>query len=538
MPPVAVALVAAVLACAAAVATAFGAIWRPRPRASELDRGVAERIAALEAAVAVERDRASRLPELEETLKVAVEARRGAETALAAATQAREDLEQKAGELQARLESAERAEGAATGELGKVKEEKAKAESAVAEKTATLEEKARNFEALQEERLQLQKAFATVRDENAGLMAQVCGLKTELEQQQKQAAEKLQILSNARESLTQEFKVLANDVLARHGDVFAKQNKEQIDVVLQPLREQLAEYEKGVQKLREDSAAGQATISEQIRQLTENSARMTSETTNLAQALRGSSQTQGAWGEMILASILERSGLRAGEEYETQVSRTTEEGERLRPDVIVHLPGGQHVIIDSKVSLKAFEEFVGAGTDEERAESLGRHVASLRGHIKGLSSKEYQVRASSSLDYVVMFVPIEGALAAALQGDPGLTSFAVECNVAIATPTTLMIALRTVDSVWKIERRNSNADEIARRAGRMYDKFVSFVSDLTSLGGRLDQAQVSYRAAVGKLSSGSGNLVGQFEKLKELGARTGKALPPALLGQDEELAAD
>ena len=504
MSPLVVSYLIAVLALAAVIATSFAAFWRGRPQPSERDQDIADRIAALEAEartlrdtnaqllrdLAVERERSSRIPALEDGVRSRSE------------------------------------------EVKCITEALRVAEKKLAEKTATLEEKLLIFNQLQEERLQMQKAFATVREESAGLRAKISALETELADQYKQSAEKLQLLLDAREALTQEFKVLANDVLQRHGDAFAKQNKEQIDIVLQPLREKLLEFQQGLQNAQTDSAKERAGLAEQIRQLSEASARMTSETTSLAHALRGNSQTQGAWGEMILASILERSGLRAGEEYLTQISHTNEEGDRLRPDVIVRLPGGQHVVIDSKVSLVAFEALVGSATEEEREAHLTRHVNSMQSHIKQLSNKQYHAVTGSSLDYVVMFVPIEGALAAALQRDPGLTGFAVQNNVAIATPTTLMIALRTVESVWKIERRNSNAEAIADRAGKMYDKFVSFAEDLTKLGARLDQAQASYRQAMGKISGGVGNLAGQFERLKELGARANKAIPPALVGDE------
>ena len=250
---------------------------------------------------------------------------------------------------------------------------------------------------------------------------------------------------------------------------------------------------------------------------------MSRETHDLTQALKGKSQTQGAWGEMILSTILQRSGLREGEEYVTQESHSTDEGARLRPDVIVKLPDDKRIVIDSKVSLSAFTDYVNEGDPVAKAEHLTRHVVSMRGHIKGLSRKEYH--QVTGLDFVIMFVPIEGALAAALQDDPALTGFAAEHNVAIGTPTTLMLALRTVANVWHVERRNKNAEEIAERAGKLYDKFVGFIVDMRALGGQLEKARRTYDDALGKLSTGSGNLVRQTEMLKELGAKTSKALP-------------
>lgn len=376
------------------------------------------------------------------------------------------------------------------------------------------------------------KAFSIAREEASQLRATLAVKEEALIQEQKQSSEKLRLLLDAKEALTKEFQVLANDVMARHSESFSKQNKEQIDVILQPLREKLAEFQQGLQTAHTDSAKERAALGEQIRSLGETSAKMTNETTNLTRALKGKAQTQGAWGEMILSSILERSGLRENEEYFVQKSFDTDGGQRLRPDVIIMLPGGQHVILDAKVSLVAFEANVNAETEEERLASLKRHVDSMRIHIKTLSSKEYQSVGGGNLDYVVMFVPIEGALAVAVQSDPELTSFAVQNNVAIATPTTLMIALRTVDSVWQVERRNRNAEAIADRAGRMYDKFVSFVDDLQALGNRLHQAQSKYEEVLGKLSRGPGNLTRQFEQMKELGATTRKSLPAALLADD------
>lgn len=376
----------------------------------------------------------------------------------------------------------------------------------------------------------------TQRLEEAG--REITGLKTNLastgerlDQERRQGEEKLKILFEAKDSMTKEFQVLANDVMTKHGESFTKQNKDQLDTLLTPLRDKLKEFQDGLAKAHEDTGKERATLAEQIRGLSEQSAKMTTETVNLTRALKGSAQMQGAWGEMILETLLEKSGLREGDEYTRQASHTTEEGGRLRTDVIVNLPGGQHVIIDSKVSTVAFEAYVNAETDEERTISLDAHLGSMRAHIKTLSGKEYHA-ATGNLDYVIMFVPIEGALAAALQKDPNLTSYAVQNNVAIATPTTLMIALRTIENVWKVERRNQNAEAIAERAGHLYGKFVGFIEDMQSLGRRLSQAQSSYIGAMGKLQSGPGNLVGQAEKLKELGAKTTKALPKGLVLDD------
>ncbi len=347
-----------------------------------------------------------------------------------------------------------------------------------------------------------------------------------LRQERRQAEEKLALLAAGREQMTREFKSLAADVMRSHGETFSRQNKEQIELILAPLRDRIGEFQSGLETAQKESSNERAVLADQIRRLSEDSS-------NLTRALRGEAQAQGAWGEMILGSILERSGLREGEEYRTQQSHTTEEGDRLRSDVLVDLPGGQRIVIDSKVSLSAFHDYVNAESAADRASHLKRHLASIRAHIKSLSAKQYHAAAGSQLDYVVLFMPIEGALAAALQEDPNLTAEAVAANVAIATPTTLMIALRTVANVWQVERRNRNAELIAQKAGKIYDKLVGFLEDMELLGNRLNQARAACDEAMSKLSSGKGNLVRQVEQLKHLGAKAAKSISADLLDGNE-----
>lgn len=401
---------------------------------------------------------------------------------------------------------------------------------------ATLTEKKDRFLALQNEQNQNIEEIHKLRESVAAISAQNATLRETLEQERKQATEKLSLLLEAKEAMTNEFKVLAENTMKTNGETFSKQNKEQIDALLTPLKEKLVEFNQSVQTASNESNKERAVLAEQIRVLSEASARMSCETTNLTKALKGDSQTQGAWGEMILSSILEKSGLREGSEYTSQESHTNDEGGRVRTDVIVNIPGGQKIIVDSKVSLVSFEQYVNAEA-EEKSVHLSAHLASVRNHIKILSGKEYQFAAGSNLDYVVMFIPIEGALAAALQADPSLTGYAVENNVAIATPTTLMMALRTVANVWQVERRNQNAEQIALRAGRIYDKLAGFLDDMKDLGKRIDQTSASFSSAMGKLASGRGNLISQVEQLKELGAKTSKSLPLASDEADQELVA-
>lgn len=402
-----------------------------------------------------------------------------------------------------------------------------KTTKATLETRLAVEEQKASRVPLLEEQLSAESArLVTIKEAKAALEAT-------LEQEHKQATEKLALLVDAKNSMTQEFKILADNAMKTQGETFSKQNKEQIDALLNPLREKLGEFNQSVQTATKEGNKERAILAERIQSLTESSAKMTAETTNLTKALKGDQQTQGAWGEMILASILERSGLREGQEYTSQESHTHEDGSRVRTDVIINIPDGQKIIVDSKVSLVAFERYVNA-PDADKAAHLSAHMVSLRNHIKTLASKEYQFAAGSHLDYVVMFIPIEGALAAALHNDPALTSFAVENNVAIATPTTLMMALRTVANVWQVERRNRNAEAIAERAGKIYDKLAGFVDDMTGLGRQLELAKGCYEKGMSKLHTGRGNLLNQVEQLKTLGAKTSKTLPSS----DEDVTTD
>jgi DNA recombination protein RmuC len=352
------------------------------------------------------------------------------------------------------------------------------------------------------------------------------------------AEAKLALLSDTREQMKLEFKELAAEVMTGQSASFKEQNKEQIEALLNPLRERLTFFQESLRTAHLDSTKERAQLVEQIQQLAQTSSAMSAEATSLTRALRGETQTQGAWGEMILESILAKSGLRVGEEFVTQQSHTTADGGRLRTDVIVRLPSGEQVIVDSKVSLGAFDGYVNCEDPAERAGFLKAHVASIRAHIKTLGAKDYVAAAGSSLDYVILFIPIEGALALALREDPALTAFAVENNVPIATPTTLMIALRTIANLWQVERRNRNAEAIADRAGKLYEKFAGFVTDMQGLGARIDQAKKAYDGAMGKLSDGPGNLLRQTEQLKEMGAKTTKSLPLELLSKDGDTPAN
>lgn len=451
------------------------------------------------------------------------------EEALAAKLEAVERLEAADREVRDRLAAAEKAQADLIARCDALKDEKAKVEGALAVKSEVLERLEAADREVRDRLTATEAALNVARSEPPELRAQLSTMQETLSQERKQNEEKIALLNDAKGRLTDQFKVLAEEVMGRHGETFKQQNREQLDGLLKPLREQLALFQQTLHTDHIETGKDRERLVEQVRTLATTGATMMNETRNLTLALRGEAQTQGAWGEMILSTILQRSGLREGQEYVTQESHATDEGARLRPDVIVNLPDDNRIVIDSKVSLSAFTDYVSGGDPVPKAEHLARHVASMRGHIKGLSRKEYH--QVTGLDFVIMFVPIEGALAAALQEDPELTSFAADHNVAIGTPMTLMLALRTVANVWHVERRNKNAEEIAERAGKLYDKFVGFAGDMGALGEQLAKARGAYDDALGKLSTGSGNLVRQTEMLKKLGAKTAKALPAQLAAQ-------
>lgn len=386
------------------------------------------------------------------------------------------------------------------------------------EQVASRDTRIRDLElTLSRERERAADQLASERDRSADLGAELAAMRTRLDEQQRQNEANLKRFTDARQQMTDEFKSIAGDVLRSHSETFTKQNREQVDTLLKPLQEKIGEFHTGLIKDR-------ATMGEQIRALLESNVQITTEANNLTRALKGSSQTQGAWGEMILATILEQSGLREGEQYFIQQSHTGEDGSRLRTDVEIIMPNNDRLVIDSKVSLTAFEAFVNA---EEllRDGHLKAHIASVRGHITTLGAKNYAGAAKSSLDYVMMFVPIESALATAIQHDSKLVEFGMSKGVMLTTPTTLMTVLRTVRNIWDIEKRHRNADEIAERAGALYDKVAGFLATLDRVGGHLDKARTSFDDARSQLSTGRGNVVRQVEMLRELGAKSSKPMP-------------
>ena len=342
--------------------------------------------------------------------------------------------------------------------------------------------------------------------------------------------EQKQELTEVQEKFTKEFELLANKILEEKTLKFTEQNKENIKTILNPLQEKIQLFEKKVEDTHKESIDYHAALRQQILGLREMNEQMSKETINLTKALKGDSKMQGNWGELVLERVLEKSGLEKGREYEVQQSFTTTEGNRIFPDVIINLPDGKKMVVDSKVSLTAYERYVNEDDEDLKANFLKEHVHSLKRHVEQLSDKNYQdIYQMESPDFVLLFVPIEPAFAIALQQDETLYNRAFEKNIVIVTPSTLLATLRTIDSMWTNQKQQENAIEIARQAGALYDKFEGFVQDLIKIGKKMDEAKLEYGSAMNKLVEGKGNLVTSVEKLKKMGAKAKKALPENVL---------
>ncbi len=346
----------------------------------------------------------------------------------------------------------------------------------------------------------------------------------ERNKEQKQEVEQLQ------EKFTKEFENLANKILEEKTVKFTEQNKENLKNILSPLQDRIQLFEKKVEDTHKESIDYHAALRQQILGLREMNGQMSKETINLTKALKGDSKMQGNWGELVLERVLEKSGLEKDREYFVQQSHTTEDGNRVFPDVIINLPDGKKMIIDSKVTLTAYERFINEEDDSLKNQHLKEHVVSINRHVEQLGNKNYQdLYQMESPDFVLLFIPIESAFAVALNEDTTLYNKAFEKNIVIVTPSTLLATLRTIDSMWTNQKQQENAIEIARQAGALYDKFEGFVADLIKIGKKMDEAKIEYGNAMNKLVDGKGNLVNSVEKLKKMGAKAKKALPEAVL---------
>ena len=362
------------------------------------------------------------------------------------------------------------------------------------------------------------------------LTTEVAEVSGRLESERSQGEEKLALLLAAKESLTNQFKSLANDILEEKSKKFTEQNQTNIGQLLDPLRTKLHEFQGKVEEVYVQEGKDRTALAEQVRQLMDLNQMLSQDAKNLTSALKGSNKTQGNWGELILERVLEASGLRKGHEYDVQASHTREDGTRAQPDVVVHLPEERHLIVDAKVSLVAYEACVAAEDEGERQVAVKRHLDSVRTHMKGLSEKNYQaIYGLKSLDFVLMFIPIEPAFMVAITHDQGLYMEALNKNVLLVSPSTLLFVVRTVAHLWRQEAQSKNAQEIAKRGAELYDRLSAFVADLEKVGDRLRMTQDSYTDARNKLFVNKGNVIRQAEMLKQLGVKPTKSLPAAIV---------
>jgi len=374
-----------------------------------------------------------------------------------------------------------------------------------------------------------------IRREKDSLSVQLTKKEADFENLWQRNTEQKQEVEELQEKFTKEFENLANKILEEKTVKFTEQNKENLKNILSPLQEKIQHFEKKVEDTHKESIDYHAALRQQIVGLKEMNEQMSKETLNLTKALKGDSKMQGNWGELILERVLEKSGLEKGREYEVQQSFITDEGSRVFPDVVINLPDGKKMIVDSKVSLTAYERYANAEDDAQKALFLKEHINSIKRHVEQLSDKNYHdLYQMASPDFVLLFIPIESAFAIALNDDNSLYNKAFERNIIIVTPTTLLATLRTIDSMWTNQKQQENALEIARQAGALYDKFEGFVTDLIKIGKKMEEAKVEYTNAMTKLVDGKGNLIGSVERLKKMGAKAKKSLPDSIIKRAEE----
>ena len=386
------------------------------------------------------------------------------------------------------------------------------------------------FDELQDERQQGQHKLDQQQALLIKLTARLKDAEATLRSERLAAAEKLQLQQEAEQRLSQQFENLANRIFEQNSGNFRELNQNSLDLLLTPLKEQLEGFRRQVGETHAQETAQRHSLKFELERLAELNARMTEEAAALTRALKGDSKQQGNWGEVVLARILSECGLREGHEYHTQVNIEVEKGKRYQPDVIVHLPQEKDIIIDAKVSLTAYERWYNAEDELEKAVALKEHVASVRNHIRELGRKDYQqLPGVRTLDYVLMFVAVEPAFLTAMEADPSLVRYGLDNNILLVSPTNLMVALRTIENLWRYERQNQNARQIAERAGRLYEKLRLFVEEMQQMGGSLHKAQESYDKAMGRLVNGRGNLIAQVERFRELGVEVTKSLPEPLV---------
>jgi len=387
---------------------------------------------------------------------------------------------------------------------------------------AVAEEKLSHFQKVEAELKELRQLFIETKTKNTELM-------TRLHEQDKNNVEKLRLLQDAELQLKNQFEVLAGKIFDERSKQFTEHNKTSLDHIVIPLREQLGEFKRRIETVYDNENKDRISLREEIVSLRRDTAKMNQEALNLTKALKGDKKTQGNWGEMILEKVLEKSGLRKGIEYETQGAFRDEDHKLFKPDVIIRLPEDKDVVIDSKVSLLAYERYCSTDDDQERIIALKQHTDAVRDHIKGLSNKDYSRLAGlRTLDFVLLFMPIEAAFVAAFQADEGLFTDAFEHKIIVVTPTTLLATLRTIENIWRYERQNENARAIADKAGIVYDKIRGFVDELDKLGKQLSTVNSTYDGVMNKLTQGQGNLIRQASSFVDLGVKVKKTLSKSI----------
>jgi len=402
----------------------------------------------------------------------------------------------------------------------------------------TLYQSEDKLDALHVELLQAQQQTAKVQAENHELFAQVRELNATTQLHQQAHQEQLALVNSNHDNIKHQFSYLAQQILEQKGQLFQQQNKESMDAVLSPLQQQLGEFKAQIQHSHENETKQRHQLQLEIGHLKQLNQQMATDAINLTKALKGDNKQQGNWGELILERILQESGLRQGHEYHTQSQHHNEHGKAFRPDVIVHLPDDKDIIVDSKVSLTAYERYFNSDCETERQLALNEHINSIKQHIKDLGNKDYhQLKGLRSLDYVLLFIPIEPAFLLAIEHQPDLIATAMNNNIMLVSPTNLLVALRTIHNLWRYDQQNKNSQLIANKAAKLYDKLRLFSEDLLSIGHSLNKANHSYEQALKKLSSGKGNLISQVESFRELGVDVKKPLPVQLVTkQNEDLA--
>lgn len=381
-------------------------------------------------------------------------------------------------------------------------------------------------ERLQQESAALRLKYEELQEDNSDLKVDYAALHSKHTENMKASEEKLQLLQNAKEELSREFKLLANQIFEDKSKEFSHTNSEQLYLLLKPFREQITNFSTQAKEQFGAQVRDSILLKDELLRLREMNAQLSQDALNLTKALKGENKTQGNWGEIVLENILEQSGLREGVEYELQATLKSTEGKTYRPDVIIHLPQQRDIVVDSKVSLVAYEHFVNAEDPYEKEQALKEHILSIKGHIKGLSMKQYEkLQGVNSLDFVLLFMPIEGAFLLALEQDGSFFKSAYEQNILVVSPSTLLVTLRTIEHIWRTEHQEEHAKKIADEAEAMVDKLVGFVEEMQKVGTHLHKAQESFDTSMNRLSSGRGNLIKRAENIVKLGVKPKKPLP-------------